>query len=83
MADEQKKTFRLLYKFIHDERAECGNLASLIEIQFRGDDDISKTLRTVVAPYLTARQAMGATVMEVMYLLEEYIKENGNDNAGA
>lgn len=74
MTDEQKNTFRLLYKFIHDERSECGNLASLIEIQFQGDDEIAQMLRGVIVPYLTARQRTGAIAMELMYELDEVIK---------
>lgn len=76
MTKEQKETFKLLYKFIHDERSECGNLAALLELRFQDDDKISNTLQTIIIPYLKARQSMGTGMMDVMYQLNTLIEED-------
>jgi len=80
---EQKKCFKMVYDFIHDERSSCGNLLSLIDIQFPETDGMSaelsdrvgEELRELIRPYLAARQNMGANAMGLMYVVDEFIKE--------
>ena len=80
MIDKQKNLFRLLYNFIHDEKIQCGNLSAMIEVEFpdRDQDEVSQALHGYIKVYLDARQVMGATAMEFMYLLDEVVKEKGS-----
>jgi len=83
MNDDQKKCFKAIYDFIHDERQNAENLLSLIDISFRktdapfGDlsDLVGEQLHLVIAPYLTSRRDLGAKAMQVMYILQDFIRD--------
>ena len=76
MNDQQKKCFKLVYNFIHDERSNAQNLISFIEMSFpKLDSDASKVLHENIKPYLEMRRSLGAATMELMYLLNQVIIE--------
>ncbi|MBW2606117.1 MAG: hypothetical protein JRD05_00630 [Deltaproteobacteria bacterium] len=76
MNDKQKQCFKVVYDFIHDERSNAQNLIALIDIRFPEiDSDISRALHENVKPYLELRRSLGATTMELMYLLKSLEKE--------
>ncbi|MBW2606108.1 MAG: hypothetical protein JRD05_00585 [Deltaproteobacteria bacterium] len=82
MNDQQKKCFKLVYDFIHDERVNAANLIALIDIRFpETDSDISKTLHGAVKPYLEMRHRLGAATMDLMYSLKRILanEKEGTD----
>jgi len=82
MNDEQKTCFRSVYKFLHDERANCQNLAGLIDIAFPKRDGtslefgelIGDELREIIKPYLQTRGDLGVRAMDLMYMLQDFIR---------
>ena len=76
MNDQQKKCFKLIYNFIHDERSNAQNLIALVDIRFPEiDSEVSRVLHENVKPYLETRRSLGAVTMELMYLLNQLIAE--------
>ena len=74
MNDQQKKCFKMIYDFIHDERSNAQNLITLIDMRFpETDSNVSRVLRENVKPYLELRRSLGANTMELMYLLDQLI----------
>lgn len=72
MNDQQKQCFDMVYNITHDERHECGNLITFINICFQDSDSeyVGIFLKTAVLPYLSARMEMGEKVMELLYSLK-------------
>ncbi len=78
MNDQQKQCFKMVYNFIHDEQHNAANLMAFIDMTFpETDTDISKALHENVKPYLEIRRTLGATTMDLMYLLKELKKTSG------
>ena len=76
LSEEQRELFKKLYKFIHDERMNCSNLAGMIAIVFPdpGENAVSIALHTAVKPCLEMRAGVGGETMQIMYLLEEMVR---------
>lgn len=78
MNDQQKQCFKMVCDFIHDEQHNAANLIAFIDMTFpETDSDVSKALHESVKPYLELRRSLGATSMDLMYLLKESEKASG------
>jgi len=77
MNDKQKQCFEMVYNHVHDERSANGNLITFIDICFPDpeENDVSRALHTAVKLYLQAREKMGTQVMDLLYTLQEDMKD--------
>jgi hypothetical protein len=56
----------------HDEKRDCTNLATTVELMFpEANDNLTVSMRKVIKPYLDVRADLGENIMTLIYELEK------------
>jgi len=68
MTGKQRDLFNRIYKFLHDEKMNCMNLAAMINIEFPEpiDNEISLMMHAI-REYLEMRSEVGEKAMNMIY----------------